>query len=216
MIGYIAAKSDSVVVMLCRIPCASNAAQKSTNWQADDWKPLIGEKQIVPWLLKVPSHQQQMRVRQITTSKINRLEELWKDHPEATVEDLDRPGIDEEPEPVHLRYEDGNQYFNIMNPLVALEADYDRKVKESMNYAVSAVKWDVGLNKKVIASFNLPEFRDGNLKLMIGDELRLKHSQTVDGSEWACEGRIVKIPDSKLFVNVFEKLLLIESVSFKF
>jgi regulator of nonsense transcripts 1 len=120
---------------------------------------------------------------------------------------------------VRLRYEDGNQYFNILNPLVALEADYDRKVKEAMNYAVSQVRWDVGLNKKVIASFNLPEFRDGSkstivhlknnyprldLKLMIGDELRLKHQQTVDGSDWTCEGRIVKIPDSKRCVNNVE------------
>lgn len=32
---------------------------------------------------------------------------------------------------------------------------------------------------------------------MIGDELRLKHSQTIDGSELIYEGRIVKIPDSK-------------------
>jgi regulator of nonsense transcripts 1 len=165
MMGYITAKADSVVVMLCRIPCAQQAAQKSNNWQAEDWKPLVDEKQIVPWLVKSPTHQQQMRVRQITTSKINRLEELWKEHPEAIVEDLDRPGIDEEPEPVRLRYEDGNQYFNILNPLVALEADYDRKVKEAMNYAVSQVRWDVGLNKKVIASFNLPEFRDGSKSL---------------------------------------------------
>jgi regulator of nonsense transcripts 1 len=148
--------------MLCRIPCASQAGQKSSNWDAEDWKSLISEKQIVPWLLKVPSHQQQMRVRQITTSRITRLEELWKEHPEATVEDLDRPGIDEDPEPVRLRYEDGNQYFDILNPLVALEADYDRKVKEAMNYPVSQVRWDIGLNKKVTASFNLSEFRDGS------------------------------------------------------
>lgn len=159
---YITAKADSVVVILCRIPCASLAAQKSNNWQAEDWKPLVGEKQVVSWLLKVPPHQHQMRVRQITTSRINRLEELWKEHPEATVEDLDRPGIDEEPEPVRLKYEDGNQYFNILNPLVALEADYDRKIKEAMDYSVSQVKWDIALNKKVIASFNLPEFRDGS------------------------------------------------------
>src|SRR4051812_44868683 len=34
-------------------------------------------------------------------------------------------------------------------------------------------------------------------KLMIGDDLRLKHYQTLDGSEWTVEGRIVKIPDSR-------------------
>lgn len=35
---------------------------------------------------------------------------------------------------------------------------------------------------------------------MIGDDLRLKHHQTIDGSEWACEGRIIKVPDSKFFI----------------
>ncbi|CAD5209734.1 unnamed protein product [Bursaphelenchus xylophilus] len=196
MMGYITAKADSVVVMLCRIPCASLAAQKSSNWEAEDWKPLISERQIVSWILKVPTQQQQMRCRQITAAQINRLEEMWKDNNDATVEDLDRPGLDDEPEPVRLRYEDGVQYFNILNPLVSLEALYDRKMKEQMSYPVSQVRWDIGLNKKLVASFNLPEFRDGNMKLMIGDELRLKHQQTVDGSEWTCEGRIIKIPDN--------------------
>lgn len=70
--------------------------------------------------------------------------------------------MDDEPEPVRLRYEDGQQYQNIFSPLVALEAAYDRKIKESMSYPVSQVRWDIGLNKKLVASFNLPEFRDGS------------------------------------------------------
>lgn len=78
MMGYITAKADSVVVMLCRIPCASLAAQKSTNWEAEDWKPVISERQIVSWILKVPTQQQQLRCRQITAAQILRLEEMWK------------------------------------------------------------------------------------------------------------------------------------------
>lgn len=39
---------------------------------------------------------------------------------------------------------------------------------------------------------------------MIGDELRLKHQQTVDGSEWKCEGRIVKVPDSKFRQHIIK------------
>jgi len=33
---------------------------------------------------------------------------------------------------------------------------------------------------------------------MVGDDLRLKHYQTLDGSEWKAEGRIIKVPDSKI------------------
>ncbi|KAI6193499.1 Regulator of nonsense transcripts 1 [Aphelenchoides besseyi] len=202
MLGYLKAKTDNVIVMLCRLPCAS-LAQKNSNFDAEEWKPLIQDHQIVSWVLKSPSTPQQMRARQITTSKINRLEELWKEFPDATVEDLDRPDLNAEPEPVRLRYEDGNQYFHVMAPLVQCEADYDRKMKEAISYPVTQVKWSVGINKKTTAAFTLPDFRDGNTKLMIGDELRLKHQQTLDGSEWVCEGRIIKIPD-----NYNEKFVL--------
>ncbi|KAI1731651.1 RNA helicase (UPF2 interacting domain) domain-containing protein [Ditylenchus destructor] len=196
MLGYIPAKADSVVVILCRQPCATQTAIKNVNWHADDWKPLIHDRQLLSWLVKVPSEHEQLRTRQVTASQINRLEELWKEIPDATLEDLDRPGIDNEPEPVCLRYDDASHYKRIFNPLVALEADYDKKAKEALSCPVGQVRWDIGLNKKVNATFQLPEFRDGNWKLMIGDDLRLKHHQTIDGSEWSCEGRIVKVPDN--------------------
>jgi hypothetical protein len=37
-----------------------------------------------------------MRSRQITAQQINKLEELWKDNPDATLEDLEKPGVDGE------------------------------------------------------------------------------------------------------------------------
>lgn len=54
-----------------------------------------------------------------------------QDNPSATLEDLEKPGVDEEPQHVLLRYEDAYQYQNIFGPLVKLEADYDKKLKES-------------------------------------------------------------------------------------
>ena len=47
------------------------------------------------------------------------------------MEDLEKPGVDEETQHVLLRYEDAYQYQNIFGPLVKLEADYDKKLKES-------------------------------------------------------------------------------------
>lgn len=44
---------------------------------------------------------------------------------------MEKPGVDEEPQHVLLRYEDAYQYQNIFGPLVKLEADYDKKLKES-------------------------------------------------------------------------------------
>lgn len=54
-------------------------------------------------------------------------------------------------------------FRRIFNPLVALEADYDKKAKEALSCPVGQVRWDIGLNKKVNATFQLPEFRDGSM-----------------------------------------------------
>ncbi len=104
LLGYIPAKADSVVVLLCRQPCASQTSLKDLNWDPSEWKPLIEDRCFLSWLVKVPSEQEQFRARQITAQQINKLEELWKETPEAKFEDLERPGVDEEPTQVLLRF----------------------------------------------------------------------------------------------------------------
>jgi len=66
------------------------------DWDLTQWMPLIEDRAFLPWLVKVPSDKEQMRSRQITTSQINKLEELWRDNPSATIADLDRPGVDQD------------------------------------------------------------------------------------------------------------------------
>lgn len=61
------------------------------------------------------------------------------------------------------RYDDAYQYQSIFGPLVKLEADYDKKLKESQTQDNIVVRWDLGLNKKRIAFFNLPKANDGNV-----------------------------------------------------
>jgi regulator of nonsense transcripts 1 len=72
-------------------------------WDTSQWSPLIEDRQFLSWLVKVPSEQEQLRARQITFHQINKLEELWKENATATLEDLEKPGVDEEPEPIRLR-----------------------------------------------------------------------------------------------------------------
>lgn len=74
------------------------------NWDTSQWMPLIDDRCFLTWLVKIPSEQEQLRARQITSQQINKLEELWKDNSEATLEDLEKPGVDDEPHPVLLRY----------------------------------------------------------------------------------------------------------------
>ena len=124
------AKSDSVVVLLCREPCLSMGALKDMDWDLSQWMPLIEDRAFLPWLVKEPAEQEQLRARQVTSAQINKLEELWKEKPDATLEDLERPGAgDDDVQPILLKYEDGYHYQNVIAPLVKLEADYDKKVR---------------------------------------------------------------------------------------
>lgn len=79
------------------------------NWDPTQWQPLIQDRQFLSWLVKVPSDEDQAKARQISAQQINRLEELWKENPEAAVVDLERPGIEKEVNPVLLRY---NRFFD--------------------------------------------------------------------------------------------------------
>ena len=69
----------------------------------ENWSPLITDRCFLSWLVKVPSEKDQARARQITAPQINKLEDLWKEHSSATLEDLEKPGVDEEPQPVKLK-----------------------------------------------------------------------------------------------------------------
>lgn len=71
-----------------------------------------------------------------------------------------------------LRYEDGYQYQNIFGPLVKLEADYDKRLKESQTQDNVDVRWDVGLNKKIIAYFTLAKSDGGKPMVRCGEDFR--------------------------------------------
>ena len=57
-------------------------------------------------------------------------------------------------------YEDAYQYQNIFGPLVKLEADYDKALKESQTQDNIEVRWDMTLSKKRVAYFKFPR-QDG-------------------------------------------------------
>ncbi|XP_010919834.1 regulator of nonsense transcripts 1 homolog [Elaeis guineensis] len=192
LLGFISAKTESVVVLLCREPCLSVNALKDMNWDLSQWCPLIDDRCFLPWLVKVPSEQEQLRARHISAQQINKVEELWKTNPDATLEDLEKPGVDDEPQPVALKYEDAYQYQNVFAPLIKLEADYDKMMKESQSKDNVTVRWDIGLNKKRIAYFVFPK-EDNELRLVPGDELRLRYSGDAAHPAWQSVGHVIKL-----------------------
>eukprot|EP00742_Colponemidia_sp_Colp-10_P004843 GILJ01005171.1.p1 GENE.GILJ01005171.1~~GILJ01005171.1.p1 ORF type:complete len:986 (-),score=155.09 GILJ01005171.1:479-3436(-) len=196
LLGFIPAKSESVVVLLCREPCLGSNALKDMNWDLSSWLPLIDDRSFLPWLVKIPDEKEQLRARPMSAQQINKLEELWKTNPNATLEDIDKPGVDDEPHPVLLRYEDAYQYQNIFAPLVKMEADYDKRVKEAQTQNNLVIKWDVGLNKKRLAYFVFPK-EDNAVRLVPGDELKLKYQGNSSYPSWECVGHVVKLTSNE-------------------
>ncbi|KAN0066277.1 ATP-dependent RNA helicase [Thecaphora frezii] len=168
---------------------------KDIIWDTSQWSPLIEDRCFLTWLVKMPSEHEQMRARPITFQQINRLEELWKENENATLEDLDKPGVDEEPDGILLRYEDAYQYQNIFGPLVKIEADYDRKLKESQTQSDLVVRWDQGLNQKKIAWMTLPKLESGEVRLAVGDELKIRYRGEM-APPWEGVGHVIKIPNN--------------------
>ncbi|UZJ55035.1 hypothetical protein CBS101457_004355 [Exobasidium rhododendri] len=195
LLGFIPAKSETVVVLLCRQPCAAMPTSKDIVWDTKQWAPLIDDRSFLTWLVKVPSDAEQARARPISSRQMNRLEELWKENEEATLDDVDKPGVDEEPPGILLRYEDAYQYQNIFGPLVKVEADYDRKLKESQTQTDLVVRWDQGLNMKKIAWMTLPKLESGEVRLAVGDELKLRYSGEL-APKWEGVGHVIKVPNN--------------------
>ncbi|XJO77724.1 hypothetical protein BDV3_002266 [Batrachochytrium dendrobatidis] len=195
LLGFIPAKSDTVVVLLCRQPCASTPSNKDANWDLAQWMPLIEDRSLLSWIVKVPSEQEQVRARHITGQQMVKLEDVWKYNALATVADLDRPGVDDDPLSVLLKYDDAYQYQNIFGPLVKMEADDDRRMKESQTQEDVVVRWDMGLNMKRIANFPLPKLELGDIRLAVGDELLLKYHGELH-AKWEGAGHVIKIPNN--------------------
>ena len=72
------------------------------------------------YVFQVPSEQEQLRARQISAQQINKVEELWKTNPDASLEDLEKPGVDDEPQPVVLKYEDAYQVLKLSAGICSL------------------------------------------------------------------------------------------------
>ena len=56
---------------------------------------------------------------------------MWKERPAADIKDLEVIQVERAQQPVLLRYRDPKQYREIFEPLIKLEADYDKQFKES-------------------------------------------------------------------------------------
>jgi regulator of nonsense transcripts 1 len=67
----------------------------------------------------------------------------------------------------------------------------------------------MGLNQKKIAWFNLPKLESGEVRLAVGDELRLRYNGELH-KEWDGLGHVIKIPNSSFPLRVrFSSVLIL-------
>ena len=197
-LGFVPLKDENTVVLLTRDTPSSAAALRELNVDVTQWQPLIEDRAFISWLVTEPTSSELLRARRVSLKQVIALEELWRVKPAATVTDLatQSADIEEEPFPVALRYEDAYQHQNLFGPLLQLEADYDKLMKENQVREGVTVHWTIGLNNRVLAHFYYPK-DSTDLRLMIGDELMLGHpSPKLGAGPWSAIGFVTKLDDA--------------------
>ncbi|ANQ07834.1 Regulator of nonsense transcripts [Plasmodium coatneyi] len=169
---------------------------KMKDWDLNKWQPVIEDRCLLEWLVNIPTAEEAERKGKRTTSyNVNKLEELWKNKKDVYIDELDAEILNDEPVKVELRYKDAYHYQSIFAPLIQLEADYDKSIKEGQKQANVTVRWDIGLNKKRYAHFIYVK-EESELRLVAGDELKLSYTYP-DGTVWTCEGHISRIHNTE-------------------
>ena len=207
VLGFVPASSSSVVVLLCRVCVETVPALKDMDWELSQWHPLLQDRKFLPWLIKVPADKLLLRARDISQTQMIQLENLWKTEPDARCADLDRPDREEEIDlrPTLQRYDDGFHYQNIVAPLVKVEADYDKQMKESLTEESISVTWDKSLTGKNLATFSFHRLAAEQSRIVPGDELRLKLGQGAEflyGRPWEGVGYVKGIVDSEVYMEL--------------
>jgi regulator of nonsense transcripts 1 len=70
LLGFIKARTESLVVILCREPCLSSPAVKEMNWDPAQWLPLIADRCFLDWLVKTPSSDDSARALDISAQQV--------------------------------------------------------------------------------------------------------------------------------------------------
>lgn len=226
LVGFVPAKTESVVVLLCRVCVETVSALKSMDWDLDEWLPLISDKRFLSWLVPEPPEELKAKTPAPQAAKIQQLEELWKSNPQATFDDLDKqPAPEDDVASVLSKYHDGYHYQNVLAPLVKLEADHDRRAREAQSREGIAVRWDRGLSKKHIACFSLNSnsrtmaaalaaagggaaraaYESSELRVLVGDELCLKLDAAgarAYGRSFEASGHVLRLSDGEIALEL--------------
>ena len=162
-------RAKNVVVLLTRDVCVNRSKLEEMNWNPDEWLPLIKDGEFRDWLVKRPAEKDLLRARRVTRDQIVKLEDIWKTDAKAKLEDLGKNGKEDSVTHILPCYEDGFQYQNIFGPLVKMEADEDKMMKENQTQeGLSLERWDRSLKKNHVAVFRPSSSDGGEVRIVPG------------------------------------------------
>ncbi|WFD03012.1 ATP-dependent RNA helicase [Malassezia obtusa] len=195
LLGFIPAKGNAVVVLLCRSPCAHTSTSKDVSWDTSQWSPLIQDRAFLPWFIATPRGAEAKNMRKVNAQEIALLEDIWRENERATIADLQTTQVEEELPPTQHSYQDGFEYQRIFSPLIAAEAEYDRKLRESQVQTGVVVRWDVTRPQRPVAWLEMPQLESGELRMAVGDEIKLKYQGELR-VPWEALAQVISVPQN--------------------
>ncbi|CAD8124849.1 unnamed protein product [Paramecium sonneborni] len=180
-------EGEENILILCR-GCVQLKQSGEISWDSNDYQPLIKDKSIQDWLL---GQGEKINSRMVTLERINQYEDARKKEPQLRIEDLDRKGPNQSLKEVQLRYRDAVHYQQVFSPLVKLEEEQDKQVKEGQVLQSVKVKWDLSLKKKRLAYFLYGGREEFDTNTLLGSEMQL--SLKSGNNIWQSKGTVVKV-----------------------
>lgn len=196
-LGFVAAKQESVVVILCRMPCAQ---EKNPDWDVEHWQPLIENRQFLSWIVQEPTADEMSVANPISIADIGKLEASWHEDKDKNEE---TPELEEDESvlaPVLLHHDTCKQYQQQFLALIDVQRKYDEQLKELESHTFDhlIVHWDKGPSGTLTASFEVPSFKaSSQFKLSCGDVMELSYDGPGVEKPWKSQGIIVSLPDAK-------------------
>ena len=228
-LGCVPALTTQIMALLCRECSPNNGSLTDLDWDPSQWKPIIQDKAFVDWLAAVPKEKVQLKADIINFSQISKLEKAWREDPTATLAAIEKVELKsgELDQSMHVRldYVDGYHYQNVMAPLVMLEAEENRRLKEVVHFENVDIEWDKVLGKQTARFFLKGECmrEDNDSRLVVGDELCFKLDYSafdirgvrvdakvlkqlkVTTEGWSCQGTVVNLYDGEVSVEMSSK-----------
>ena len=104
---------------------------------------MVNERQLLSWISASPSEEAVKNSRKITLAQVRALEEEWKSGKDPSVSQMESKNVaNVELEPILLSYENAKHYKSVMLPLIEVEAEYEKNLKESLMIDNINVRWE--------------------------------------------------------------------------